>query len=121
MFRKLLTICIIAALSACAGTKAAYQAAGGDLVKQAFVVTEHYSALLREAADLKEAGAQPEVVAALQAADSVAQPIILKLGPLAQAYERTRSAEDQVALQAAVNDAVVALTDFINAIKRARL
>jgi hypothetical protein len=120
----LFLVAIVGALSAlvvgCAGTKAAYKAAD-SLPDQAFVVAEHYSALVKEAADLAQNAATPDQVkSTLKAADNVARPLVLGLKPLADAYQATRTAQTEAELQAALNNAVVAVAGFIRAVKAAR-
>lgn len=120
MLRKLSIplIPLLLILAACVGTKSAYQAAD-TLDDQAYVITEHYAAVVKEAADIA-----PRLPAhlkeQLQAADRTAKPIIVKLGPLAQQFQSVRNAQTEAELQAAVNDALIALTDFINTLKQAR-
>lgn len=114
-------------MSSCAGTKAAYKEAEG-LEEQAFVTTEHYAALVKEAADLAESpSTAPEAKAALQAADLAAKPFIVGdaatgqpgLRELAAAYESAKNAETQADLQAALLGATRALAGFVRAVKAA--
>ena len=101
----------------CTGTRQAYQAAA-NLEDHAYVLTHHYAALVHEAANLKETGTLPaNVVTALQAADRAAKPAVLKLEALARAYEAVQSAENEVALQAAVNEAVKLIAEFARILK----
>ena len=107
-------------LAACTGTREAYQAAENPS-EYAFVLTEHYASLVKEAANLKERPTTPaHAVAAMQAADKAVGPLIDRLAPLAQAWEATHSAADQAALQTAINEVVLRLADLINAVKAAR-
>lgn len=117
----------ITGMSSCAGTKAAYKEAEG-LEEQAFVVTEHYAAVVNQAADLAEnPSTQPEVRSALQAADRVARPFIIGdratgqpgLRELADAYAAAKNAETQADLQAALLGATRALAGFVRAVKAA--
>lgn len=117
----------ISGMSSCTGTKEAYKAAEG-LEEQAFVVTEHYAALVKEAADIAvNPATPPEVKAALQAADREAKPFIIGnpetgqpgLRELAQAYENAKNAETQAALQAALLSATRSLAGFVRAVKAA--
>jgi hypothetical protein len=126
-------VCVVAVaaiVSGCAGTKQAYRAAD-SLPDQAFVVAEHYAALVKEAADLAQNPATPEPVKEqLRAADRVLKPLVIGepsqipprpgLRELAAAYQATRTAQTEAELQAAVNNAVVALAGFIKAVKAAR-
>lgn len=116
---RYLWLAAVLALAGCAGTRAAYQAAENP-VQKASVVAEHYYAIVREAADLKEAGAPAAAVAKLQAADRVAKPLVIELTRLAEAYKAVRSAENELALQKAMNEAVIALNAFIEALRSAR-
>lgn len=115
-------------LSACAGTKAAYRAAD-NLPDRAFVIAEHYAVLVREAADIAQNPATPQSVReALKVADQHAKPFIVgdsarglpSLKELADAYQATRTAQTEAELQAALNNAVVAVAGFIRAVKAAR-
>lgn len=111
----------LAAIAGCAGTKAAYNAAADSLPDQAYVVAEHYSALVKEAADLAQNPATPEQVKeTLKTADNYARPIVLGLKPLADAYQATRTAQTEADLQSALNNAAVAMAGFIRAVKAAR-
>lgn len=105
-------------LGGCAGTKEAYKAAGPDPEKLAFVITHNYYAVLEEAAKMRESGSLAgEELAAVRRANDIVQPLIVKLGPLAQLYSAAKTAENRDALQKAVNEAVLALADFIQALK----
>lgn len=107
------------ALAACAGTKSAYRAAESP-DEYAFVIVKHYETLVEQAAALKERDSTPpEAVAAMQRADLAADPVIKRLRELRDAYVAVRSAENQAALQAAVDDAVRLVADLIRAIQRA--
>jgi hypothetical protein len=110
----------IGALTGCANTTAAYKAAKG-VDQQAFVVLSHYDALLKEANVLKDKpDVPPEVVDAMKKADAAVYPVVSQVRTLRDAYRRVKSAENEEALQLAVNDAVLLLANFINAIKQAR-
>jgi hypothetical protein len=105
------------ATSGCAGTKAAYDAAD-TLEERAFVATEHYSAVITQAADLKDRGAlKGEALTKVREIESVARPVILKLGPLVQNFKAAHDAESEVALQRALDDAVLAIADLVRALK----
>jgi hypothetical protein len=116
------------ALCGCAGTQAAYKAAQ-SLPDTAYVVAEHYAAVVHEAAGIAALPGTPaEVKDALKKADQAVKPIILGnpdtglpgLRTLAERYQAVKSAENEAALQAALNDAVRELANFINAVKTAR-
>jgi hypothetical protein len=115
-------------LTACVGTQAAYKAAK-TLPDEAYVIAEHYSIVVKEAADLAQnPGTPAEVRDALKKADAAVKPFVVGdpvshspgLRDLANAYRATESAQTQSQLQEAVNQAVTALSNFINAVKAAR-
>lgn len=115
-------------LSGCTGTKAAYKAAD-SLADTAYVITEHYAAVLHEAAELREhTGTPAAAVKAMQEADRIVKPLILGdpttgragLRELAQTYTAVRTAETEAELQDAINRAVRELSKLINAVKTAR-
>lgn len=107
------------AAAGCAGTKAAYSAAE-TLQERAFVVSEHYSALVKQAADLKDQGIlKGAALAQAREIESVAQPVVLSLSDLVAKYNAAKTAENEVALQAALNDAVLAVANLIRIVKGA--
>lgn len=127
--KTFILIAMLGLLAGCVGTRDAYRSAD-SLADTAYVVAEHYAAVLHEAANLKEAGRLPaEVVTALQTADNVARPLVIGdptanpptpgLKELSDAYTDIRSAETESALQNAVSNAVRAVASFINAVKEA--
>ena len=123
--KSLLVLAIVApvlmlALSGCAGTKAAYQAA--DTVdEQAYVAAEHYASLLREANVLKASASTPgEAVTAMQEAAAKVQPVIMQVKNLRDAYAKVKSAQTEQELQEAVNQAVLLLADLVRAVNAAR-
>ena len=96
----------------CTSTKAAYKAAESP-EEYAYVVSEHYNILVNEAADLAEQPGTPDSVRnALKEADAKAKPLVLALRGLVVNYRDVKSAENQAALQAALNKAVVAVASF---------
>jgi len=139
-FRPALVMCLALAcaglafvvLPGCANTKAAYEAARASdnaLADTAYVVTEHYAAVLHEAAELAASPTTPESVKdALKAADRAVKPLIAGnpatgapgVRDLAARYTAVRSATNQAELQAAINAAVLELAKLINAVKAAR-
>lgn len=103
----------------CAGTKAAYNAAD-TLEDRAYVVTEHYSAVVKQAADLKDLGVlKGNALAQAREIETVAQPVVLSLGDLVAKYNAAKSAETEVALQSALDDAVRALAGLVRVVKAA--
>jgi len=119
-------------LPGCANTKAAYEAARGTdnaVADTAYVVAEHYAAVVREAADLAALPTTPESVKdTLKAADRAVKPLIVGnpetgapgLRELSARYTAVRTAATQAELQAAINAAVLELAKLINAVKTAR-
>lgn len=123
-------------LHGCVDTRAAYKAAplhGQAVSDTAYVVAEHYSAVVKEAADLRESGRVPAaIVQAMQEADRRARPLIigipdnattrpvLGLRQLAEKYTALHDAQTEAELQAAVNNAVLALGDLMRAVNSAK-
>lgn len=108
---------LLLALAGCTGLRNAYRAADTP-VKQAYVVAEHYAATLQEAVDLKAKGLPPGALEAIRQADLVAGPLIL--GMLAVAKDAEGGKVPQEAVVQAVAKASEALTNLINAVKRAK-
>lgn len=113
---SLLVALLFVGLAGCAGTRAAYDSAT-TLDAKAFVVSEHYAALLREANDLADKGAPAELVQKMQAADRAAAPVVLKLRQASATYTAARTADNEAALQAALNEAAVQVSAFITALR----
>ena len=116
-------------MSGCAGTQSAYRAAQGSLPDTAYVVAEHYSAVLREAADIAALPGTPAAVKqALQQADRTVKPFIIGdpatqapgLQQLVERYQAIGGAQTELELQAAIDDAIRELSNFIRAVKAAR-
>jgi hypothetical protein len=108
---------LMALLFGCAGTRAAYQAAD-TLEDTAYVVAEHYAALVKEAADLRESGTLAgSALARVQSAEARARPVILRLQSVTATYESVRNATNEEALAEAVGAAASVISDFINALK----
>lgn len=106
-------------VAGCAGTKAAYNAAE-TLEERAFVVTEHYAAVVKQAADLKDAGVlKGQALNKAREIEQVAQPVVLSLGGLVAKYNAAKSAETEVALQKALDEAVLAIADLVRVVKAA--
>lgn len=120
----LLLVCfslpVALAIEGCTSTSGAYKAAASP-DETAFVITEHYASLVREAANLRSRPTTPpEAVRAMQAADLVAAPLVDALRPLRDAYVATKSAQSEAELQLAVNQAVLAVADLVRQIQVAR-
>lgn len=118
----------VATLSGCVGTRAAYQAAESP-DEYAYVITEHYASLVKEAADLKERPTTPrEAVEAMQRAELAARPLVLGgdrppspgLRDLAETYSAVRDAKSEQDLQLATDRAVLRIADLVRAVKAAR-
>lgn len=104
-------------LPGCIATRSAYREAQ-SLDEYAYVLTEHYAALVKQAADLKDKPNTPaSTIAAMRKADLVAGPAVAKLRPLALALSASRSSATQAELQKAVDEVVLALADLVRATK----
>lgn len=101
----------------CAGTRSAYQAAE-TLEDTAYVVTEHYAALVKEAADLRENGTLTgDALSRVQSVEMRSRPIILRLRDVSSAWTAAKTAANEAALSKAIGDAAAVVSDLINAIK----
>jgi hypothetical protein len=121
-------------LAGCTGTRAAYSAAAKAehverLEATAYVVAEHYAAVRQEAARMRTTGQLTgAALAAVQAADKAVEPLVLgdpasgRAGvvQLVETWRALKTAETEADLQAAVNAAVVRLSELINAMKASR-
>ncbi len=108
------------ALSSCAGTRAAYQAAEG-LEETAKVVGEHYYALVREANDLADRGMLSDS-ALVHAQDIVRKtsPVVISLAAAALKYKAVKSATTELELERALTDAAIAVSRLMDAIRTHR-
>lgn len=107
------------ATAGCAGTKAAYDAAD-TLEERAFVATEHYAAVVKQAADLKDLGVlKGAALTKAQEVEKVAQPVVLSLGDLVAKYNAAHTAETEVALQRALDEAILAIANLVRVVKGA--
>lgn len=113
----------------CTGTRAAYGEAKDNLADTAYVVTEHYAALVREAADISALPTTPSIVRdTLKQADRAVKPFIIGdpasglpgLYNLVNRWQAVRDAKTEADLQAAINAAVRELSNFSRAVKSAR-
>lgn len=110
----------VLALAGCQHTKEAYQAAETP-DEYAYVMAEHYSSLLKEAADLAEKATTPRsAVQAMQRAELKATPAVKRLKELRDSYLAIRSADNEAALQAAIDKAVLLVADMVRAVRSAR-
>lgn len=128
VFCSLFAVGVLSLLPGCAGTAAAYKAAS-SLPDTAYVVEEHYSAVLKEAADLAASPTiDPAVKQAMKDANARVAPIIVGdsaagrpgLRELVQKYQAVHNAKSAEELQAALDSAVLELAKLINAVKSAR-
>lgn len=109
---------VVVGVQGCTGT-AAYREAENP-AELAYVLAEHYAALVKQAADLRQRPTTPaNAIAAMQRADQIAKPIILQLRPLRDAYIATKSAQTEAELQAAADRAVIAIADLVRTINAA--
>lgn len=118
-------------VSGCAGTQSAYrEARENGLADIAYVVTEHYAAVLKEAADLRQSPGTPrEAIEAMQRADRAVKPIILgdpardfpSLRKLVEKYQAIGDAKTEADLQARINDAIREISNFSKAVKAAKV
>lgn len=115
----ILAILLSAALmSGCSGTRAAYSAASG-LEENAKVVGEHYYALVREANALKDSGALTgSALARAQTLVRDTRPAIIELSNVAERYSAVQSAENAADLEAAINEAAIAVSRLIDVIRQ---
>jgi hypothetical protein len=107
------------ATTGCTGTRAAYDAAD-TLDERAYVATEHYAAVVKQAADLKDLGVlKGSALNQARELESVAQPLVLSLAGLVANYNAARTAETEVALQRALDEAIVAIAGLVRIVKAA--
>lgn len=107
----------VLALSACSGTRFAYQQAE-TLTDTAKVVAEQYIATAREANRLQDTGSLTDSqLERIQGIDARVYPVIQQLRSASDAYEAIGTAETREALEAALTDAVTAVSDFIDAVR----
>lgn len=105
------------AMSGCAGTTAAYKAADG-LSETAYVVGEHYYAMVAEANYLDDQGLLTDrQLGSLQDMAAQTRPSVIALLDAASVYDSIRSAETEAALSAALADAALAIKRMVDAIK----
>ena len=117
----------LATTSGCAGTRNAYKAAD-SADEYAYVLTEHYASLVNQSANLaampttpqavrdslKRAGAAADLVVR---GDARAAPRVAGLAELAANYKQIRTAENQLALQKAVDAAVIKVADLVRVLR----
>lgn len=121
-FPRLLTSWLVlaalaVALTACAGTRQAYQSAE-TLDETAKVVVRHYTATTNEATRLIESGNVSDATAErIRELDRDVYPLIQQVEQLAAAHAELGTAETEAELAEAIDTAVVALSDLIDAVE----
>lgn len=118
MLGVLLAIGVVSmSLSACTYTQQAVKNADTPS-DYALVFLEGYHAALKTANALKSSGTlSGENLQRVQQAELKAWPLVQRIDPLRLAYERTRSAADQAALQQAIDNAIREAAEFIRIVK----
>ena len=110
-------ILAVLTLSGCAGTRSAYKAAEG-LSETAYVVGEHYYALVRETNDLDDKGQLSDrELRKIQDIAQESRPTIVALLNAANAYDLAKSAENETELSNALATAALAVSRLVDAIK----
>jgi hypothetical protein len=119
--KQLITIGLMAlCLVGCQGTKNAYKAAD-NLNEVAYVVAEHYYALLSEANRMKESGELAGTqLAQVQQSVRVTRPVIDELTAAAQNWTAVGNAQTEAELQQALDKALLQLSKLIDQIKAIR-
>ena len=112
----LLFILAATVLGACSGTRMAYEASE-TLEEMAYVVTEHYYVILREANRLADEGAPQEWIDRAVAKERQVTPAILRLRDQVDAYNAVRNAETEQELSDALSEAVVLVSEFIDVVR----
>jgi hypothetical protein len=111
---------VAVSMHGCSGTVSAYKQVDNP-AELAYVLAEHYAALVTQAADLRQKPGTPAAaIAAMQDADRRARPIIEKLPPLRTAYLQLKSTSTEAQLQAALDLAVTAIADLARAVSSAK-
>lgn len=120
--KYILVLCLaLVGASGCTGTRAAYSSAD-TIDEYAFVLTEHYAALVNQSANIVESPTTPELSKrVLRQAESrvnevmVGTPEAPGVALLARAYRK--GGADPTKLQEAIDTAIVRLADFVRAIR----
>jgi hypothetical protein len=111
------TMVLVAPLSGCTQTARAIRNADTP-ADYALVFMQGYDAALKTTNALKASGAlSGSNLERIRALELVAYPLIRPIPALLEAYERTQSASDALALQKAVDDAVLAAAEFVRAVQ----
>ena len=105
------------ALTACAGTRAAYEAAD-TIEAKAFVASNHFNYVQVEAAEFAESGlASQTTINKMAKAEREARPVVLSVGRLARAWAADPTEENYAELQLALGEVAVLLAKFVNSIR----
>lgn len=115
------TMCLsVISVAGCTHTRAAIEQADSPS-DYALLILEGYANALSTINRLRDSGAlSTSDIERAQAAELKAAPFVDKIDPLRQAFERTRSAEDEIALQKAIDDAIKEAADFIRLVRELR-
>jgi len=113
-------LCAAFVLAGCQGTRMAYSSAK-SVDEKAYVVVEHYAALVREAANLAQNPSTPaKAVEAMKKADARVSPVIMRVRDLRKAYSVSSTPENAESLGIAVDEAMVDLSTMVEAVNEAR-
>lgn len=116
ILQGILVALVAMGLISCSGTKQAYEAANG-LEETAYVMSEHYNALVQEAARLNSVGVLVgEDLVRAQDLVRRAEPLRIELSSVAQVYADFQSAETEAELTAAIASMAVVLSDLVTLI-----
>lgn len=117
----LMSLAAVSVLSGgCQHTREAYALAESP-DEYAYVMAEHYSDLVKQAADLKEQSSTPSAaVAWMQRAEVKTTPAVRKMRELRDAYVQVKDASTERELQEAIDRAVLLIADMIRAVQSAR-
>lgn len=116
-----LRVCVVlaaaAVLAGCAGTRAAYQAAE-TLDETAYVVAEHYAALLEQVNELAEAGTlDADDIRFAQSIAEDATPAIIELEEAVAIHARFANLQSEADLEAALARAVPYVSRLANLLR----
>jgi len=122
LWMLLVLFCTMSVMAGCTttGTQWAYSEAK-TVDERAYVMLEHYAALVKEAADLAgKPNTPPEVIEAMKKADAIAMPAIRRLRDMRDAWLSSGNEENTEALQAAVDDAIAVIASMIRTMEQVR-
>lgn len=111
------SVAVTTQITGCTHTREAYKVAD-TLEERAFVANAHYVALVEQAASLKARGILTgNELRRVQEIETAASPVIGKLAPLVSALKAAQTADNELALQTALDDAVRLIADLVRALK----